>query len=246
VQGTLKHHGLTAHAARTSVAPYLALPKCTDEYWAGLKPHLRKNLRNLSRSLKREGDVEFVTITEAPEIERALDDVFRLHGARLDSRGAASTFLDPKVREFHLAALRSLSAAGWARVHLLKVRGQAVGAIYGFSTGSTYFFYQSGFDPAYSRFSVGSQVISGAIEHAILTGHTEFDFLRGNETYKKVWSNTSRALFEIGMYDERIKSRIAQTRRAVHETMLKSGAAMRSWLSSAKAGASAPHAVTQS
>jgi CelD/BcsL family acetyltransferase involved in cellulose biosynthesis len=248
LQDHLKNDGLTSHAARTSVAPYLSLPKSTDEYWAGLKPHLRKNLRNLSRSLKRDGDVEFVTITDSPEIERALDDVVRLHEARLDSRGTASAFVHPSVREFHRAALRSLSAAGWAHVHLLKFRGQPVAAIYGFSSGRTYFFYQSGFDPAYSRFSVGSQAISGVIEHAIRAGHTEFDFLRGNESYKRVWSNTSRQLHEIGLYDRRVRSRIAQTRRVVHEALSKSMVAMRSWTTSvsAKASAPAPRTVTQS
>ena len=52
------------------------------------------------------------------------------------------------------------------------------------------YFYQSGFDPAYSKLSPGTVMIAHAIRRAIEGGYTTFDFLRGDEAYKRRWKPT--------------------------------------------------------
>jgi CelD/BcsL family acetyltransferase involved in cellulose biosynthesis len=199
----------------SSVCPYLRLPGTTEEYWSSLRPKLRKNLRYQTRALQRDGELNFVTIEDPSEMTGALDDLLRLHQLRSDRRGRNSTFLDPKVAPFHRAALQALFAEGGARIFFLKLSGKRIAALYGFSTGRKFCYYQSGADPAYSRFSVGSLLISSVIEWAIRNGHDEFDFLRGDEPYKQLWANGSTQLQDVTFFDHRLRSRIAQMVRAV-------------------------------
>ncbi|MGB9073629.1 MAG: GNAT family N-acetyltransferase [Terriglobales bacterium] len=205
----MKSSSMTAHVALSSLCPYVRLPENPDSYLAGLSSKLRQNLRYSLRALGRQGDVQFTVVKEPLEVGGAFDDVLRLHRARFAQRDCRSTFLNSEVAAFHRAALKALSAAGRTRLHFLELGGKRVAALYAFSTGRKVFFYQSGLDSEYSRFSVGTLLTSFAIQTAIRTGHAEFDFLRGNEPYKLLWTNSSRQLYTVRFFDRRGRSRIA-------------------------------------
>jgi len=218
-QEKMKGCGMTARRVRSSLCPYISLPQSTEKYLAGLRPRLRKNLKYYARTLEREGHVEFVAVEHARGIESAFDDLLLLHEARFAQRGRRSAFLNPKVAEFHRAALKRLSEAGLARLYFLELQGKRIAALYGFSTGRTFFYYQSGADPAYSRFSVGILLISSVIQAAIRTGHVEFDFLRGNEPYKQLWATDTHQLYNTSLFDQRGRSRIAQTGQLMQQSL---------------------------
>ena len=78
--------------------------------------------------------------------------------------------------------------AGLLRLYGLRLDGQIIAAYYGFmhSSGGVRraYFYLSGFDPAYAKFSLGRLIVEHAIRSAIAERASEFDFLRGNEPYK--------------------------------------------------------------
>jgi hypothetical protein len=54
------------------------------------------------------------------------------------------------------------------------------------------YYYQAGFDPKYEEWSVGLVVMGKCIEDAISRELSEFDFLRGDEPYKKRWTKLHR------------------------------------------------------
>lgn len=218
-QNMLDAAQMTTYRTASSLCPYLQLPCGTEEYWSSLRPKLRKNIRYQTRSLQREGQLNFVTIEDTSEMSRALDDLLRLHQLRSERRGRNSTFIDPKVTPFHRAALLSLVAQDQARIFFLELSGKRIAALYGFSSGRKFCYYQSGADPAYSRFGVGTLVISSVIEWAIRHGYREFDFLRGDESYKRLWATGSTQLHDVAFFDRRAKSRIAQMVRVVHNSL---------------------------
>ena len=87
--------------------------------------------------------------------------------------------------------MRVLAAHGFARLFLLKAGGAAVAALYGFSVGQTFQFYQCGMHPGWVRYGLGQVLIGNAIEQTIAAGHATFDFLRGDESYKTQWADRS-------------------------------------------------------
>jgi CelD/BcsL family acetyltransferase involved in cellulose biosynthesis len=214
----MKTDGMTARTVHSSLCPYLRLPESTEEYLASLRPKLRKNLKYYARSLQREGCVEFVTVEHAAEIEGAFDDLLRLHETGFAQRGRHSKFLNPRVTEFHRAAVKRLSETRRARIYFLELRGKRIAALYGFSTGRKFFYYQSGADPAYRRFSIGITLISSVIQAAVRTGHAEFDFLRGNEPYKQLWASDTHQLYSASLFDQRGRSRIGQSGQLIQQT----------------------------
>jgi CelD/BcsL family acetyltransferase involved in cellulose biosynthesis len=73
-------------------------------------------------------------------------------------------------------------------------------ALYGFMYGRTFYFYQSGFDPAFGKHSVGVGTMAIAINTAIEEGASEFDFLHGDEEYKFHWARETRDLNRIELH----------------------------------------------
>ena len=106
--------------------------------------------------------------------------------------------------------LGEAAARGWARLFLLRASGQTVAALYGFSIGSTFQFYQCGMHPAWLNLGVGQLIVGGSIHEAIRAGHAEFDFLRGDESYKAQWAELSRWTVTVRLFDRRPASLAAR------------------------------------
>ena len=57
--------------------------------------------------------------------------------------------------------------------------------------------YQSGVCDQSMRYEPGHLLFTHTIKRAISDGKAEFDFLRGNEPYKRYWGATERPLFKV-------------------------------------------------
>lgn len=79
----------------------------------------------------------------------------------------------------------------------MSVGDQIVAALLGFQRGTRLAYYTSGSDPAWAHRSVMKVVLSAAIEDAFERGLTEFDFLRGEEPYKRQYTSSQRQLWEV-------------------------------------------------
>lgn len=205
-----KTRGMTERVLRSSVCPYTPLPASFDEYLAGVGANLRYNFRRRQRAIKREAEIEFLTLRGGAELQDRFGEIVRLHRLRFEGQRKYSSFSTPEIQQFHAEALPRLAASGMARLYLLQANGKAIAALYGFSAGKKFAFYQCGMDPSWSRLSVGLVMMGCSIEEAIRTGHEEFDFLRGNEAYKFQWTTKSRRAATIGLFDRRVRSQCAQ------------------------------------
>ncbi len=160
--------------------------------------------------LQREHQAACVVLSSAAEIERHFPSLMELHRMRFKQRAAESAFLAPRVPEFHFEAVRALASQGMARLLLLQADGETVAALYGFSIGGTFQFYQCGMHTEWLRHGVGQVLAGNAIEHAVSSGHTTFDFLRGDEPYKTQWTELSRHIATVRFFDRRPASAMAQ------------------------------------
>jgi len=82
--------------------------------------------------------------------------------------------------------------AGWLRLFYLSIDGATVAALYCFSFKNRGYYYIGGFDPAYSKMSVGTVLTGHALAAMAEEGCREFDFLRGAEAYKYRWGCSDR------------------------------------------------------
>jgi CelD/BcsL family acetyltransferase involved in cellulose biosynthesis len=134
-----------------------------------------------------------------PDVESALQTTIDLHRKRWGVHGVSDAF-QPEVIPFHREFARLAAELGWLRLSVLRLDGTSVAALYGFRYGSTYYFYQSGFDPDYAKHSVGVALMGWTIKAAIEEGAVEYDFLHGDEEYKFHWASGVRSLNRLELH----------------------------------------------
>jgi CelD/BcsL family acetyltransferase involved in cellulose biosynthesis len=170
--------------------PYTPLSKSYNIFLRGLShKHARDLQRNLKR-LERKFEVDFVDYSGAQFYVEGMNLFLELHQKRWEQKGFPA--VSQRYRNFHFDIAQSFSKRGWLGLSLLRLSGKPVAALYGFKYREKFYYYLSGFDPRYSRYSVGNLMISGAIEQSIQEGLVEFDFMRGAEEYKDRWNTLAR------------------------------------------------------
>jgi CelD/BcsL family acetyltransferase involved in cellulose biosynthesis len=176
-------------------APYLELRGDWDTYLATLTPTRRQTLRRKERQLRREHAVT-VTDYDGDRIDDGLRHLMSLH----ESRWQGGAFQAPGMRPLHRRFAVELAARRQLWLATLDVGGAPVAAWYGFTRGDTVYFYQSGRDPSWERYSVGLILMGTMIRRAIEGGYRRFDFLRGADPYKRQWTSTQRVTEEITVF----------------------------------------------
>jgi CelD/BcsL family acetyltransferase involved in cellulose biosynthesis len=155
-----------------------------DVYRAKVSAKKRTEDRRRVRNLARLGTVEVSVARTRSELEAALEDAFALHLLRWRGRPDGSELATPLGRRFVRAALLALAEVDAPRIVTKKVDGRPIAFKVLFLLEGRIYFYRSGFDPAFARFSPGVLTTLASIEVGAREGATRVEFLGGAERYK--------------------------------------------------------------
>ena len=207
----LCHLGWSVAEEPTDISRYIDLSGIGwDAYLAGLGPAHRADFRRKLRRLGRDFRLSFRTVATEERRLQALHRLIALHRARWCGRGPSFAFHTPGHVRFHEEITRLACERGWLRFHTLWLDGAPAAALYGFKYGSTFSFYQSGFDPAFAPYSAGLVTMGLSIRSAIEERALEYDMLQGDETYKSRWARVARGVGRIELYPPRLKGRVVR------------------------------------
>lgn len=163
------------------VCPIIPLPATFDAYLESMDS---KQRREVQRKLRRaEGaDANLRLVTPADDLGKEVDHFLEL---LQKSTYEKRDWLTAERRAFFHDIARAAMNAGILQLLFMEVDGRPAATLFNFDYDSRIWVYNSGLDPALaSNLSLGVVITAKAIEQAIENGRTEFDFLRGNETYK--------------------------------------------------------------
>jgi CelD/BcsL family acetyltransferase involved in cellulose biosynthesis len=191
----------------TNISRHIDLAgKSWPAYLAGVGAAHRYNFNRRLRQLGRQFEVRFEKTEREEERRQALGRLIALHRARWGNYSRA--FHTPHHVRFHEEISRLAGERGWLRIFTLWLDGEAVAALYGFRYGRVFYFYQSGFDPIYARYSTGLVTMGLSIESAIEEGVEEYDMLQGLEQYKEPWAGGVRPLGRLEFYPPHVRGLI--------------------------------------
>ena len=207
---SLQGRGWWLRRSASNACPFIPLVGHTwTSYLASLGSSHRQNLQRRVRALSKSSDVRFEAAATEEERRLFLARLVDLHNARRRAVGT-DAFDRPERIAFHDHFSALALERGWLRLFLLKLDGLPVAGLYGLRYRDVFSFYQSGFDPAYARLSVGLVTMGWSIRRAIEEGASEFDFLHGEETYKSLWTQMRRPLGRLEIYPPRAAGAFAR------------------------------------
>ena len=210
--------GWNAIESSPDVCPFIDLSGHTwDSYLTSLGSSHRANFRRRLRALEPKA-LSFSPVVSEDERRRATDALFLFHDQRWTC-GGSTAFSSPALRAFHHDLTRAALESGWLRMYALSLDGKLAATMYGFARDDRFYFYQHGYDTAYSRYSLGLVLMGLTIRAAIAEGMREFDMLYGHEPYKMLWAASQRPLGRLMLFPPRLAGRLlqrrAETRQAV-------------------------------
>lgn len=149
---------------------------------AGLGKRYRYDARRLGREAAFA--VDFVPPRDVLE---AMAKLMEWHAARFRRRGTPGSFFGRR-HVFHERVAWRQAAQGMLRLSRLRLDKRTIALLYAMRGGERYFYFAAGFDPTMSRFSPGFVLLRETIRLAAEEGMRTFDFLRGDEEYKRAWA----------------------------------------------------------
>ena len=175
------------------MCPYISVPNSMDVFMQGLHRKFRKELRRCMRNLEKDFHrVELKTYDEFGSVEEAMKIHFKLNQKRWKSKHMPGTFNTQEVRAFYIDVAKLFADNGWLALYFLTVNDEPIAGLYCLEYNQRMYAAVSGFDPDYSRYSVGNLLFAKVIEKCIERKIEEFDFMKGDEPYKFGWTEKYR------------------------------------------------------
>jgi len=213
MESALRDAGLAPTRLRLDACPYLPLPASWEEVQNRLDTRTRGELRRGTRRLSEHGRPELRLVTAPAELPGAFDALVALHGRRRADKGTTGAFASPAFTAFHRRLLPLALRAGWLELRTLALGGRPAVARYNFRFAGRVLYYQGGMDAAAAPgISLGLVMDAHCIRQAVEDGHREYDFLRGDEPYKRRWTGEARELVALRVESGRPRS-VALARR---------------------------------
>jgi CelD/BcsL family acetyltransferase involved in cellulose biosynthesis len=170
----------------------MALPSSWEAFLKRLTGKQRHEIRRKLRRLDAAGQVKYRIIEDVDAVRTEIDIFIELFRSNRSDKAA---FMTPQMAAYFRSLAASMAAHQMLKLAFLELDGQPAAAVLCFDSGSTVYLYNSGYDMRFSSLSVGllSKVLS--IKESIQRGRRKYDFLKGDEKYKRYLGGRPVPLF---------------------------------------------------
>ena len=180
-----------------------------------LSRNTRHQIRRSIREYEKHGPVTLRVAKTLVEAKNFFAEMKALHQAQWNARGEPGAFATDFSNEFHRRLMESRFEEG--AIQLLKIcaGSKRIGYLYNFVHDGVVCNYQSGFereeDP---RLKWGMVSHCKAIDYALREGMRTYDFLMGNQRYKRSLATTTEYMTWLVLQQHRIRFKVEAQARA--------------------------------
>ena len=180
-------------------SPYLSLPHSMDALLAGKSSNFRYQYQRSRKRLLATGTARFLMAGSDIALDEAMRVLAELNRERWQDTGAS--FRTERYRQFHSVLAQRLAERNWLWLSVLTLDGQPIAARYDFAYGGKVWCMQGGWKPSLQNLNPGMIMTGEVIEWAIGRGFREYDFLGGEDHYKRRWASGERTLVDLEAFN---------------------------------------------
>jgi CelD/BcsL family acetyltransferase involved in cellulose biosynthesis len=144
-----------------------------------------KHMRRRLQKLQKAGVVSFRHIESEMEAQQQLTHFFQCHRRRCAVFAKISCFEEPEMRSMTRTLVAQLDLRRELRLGVLELNGRPVAWSLGFQANGKYAYYQQTFDLDAEEYAPGEVLLHYLLSYAKESVEREFDFLRGDEFFKR-------------------------------------------------------------
>ena len=172
----------------TTISSAIPLPRTWEQYSSMLPGEERKNLPRYARRLNSRYATRVYKCADLESVDRSLDALFRLHQGRWESIGEPGSFSLHERRDFYRDLGRALLERGWLELWVLVLDGNISAVQFAFRYADRVFQLQEGYDHTRPSDRLGYVLRGEVLKALIKEGVRVYDFLGGEDPYKKRWA----------------------------------------------------------
>ena len=196
---------LTRQIKAMTICPYLNLPANEHELVARLSGHHRYAINSSRRLLEKRGAVTFRFCERSADVLSEMQRLRDLNTRIWTERGHSGSFVNDNFVRFHDEVAQSMLRAGRLVLCSLRINDSHVGSFYGLQHGHVLYYYIMSVEKSHgNRINAGDLLLTECMLESIRRGCLEFDFLRGDESYKYRWTQTDRRNLGLSIYNKRL------------------------------------------
>ncbi|UCH80217.1 MAG: GNAT family N-acetyltransferase [Nitrospiraceae bacterium] len=158
------------------------LPQTWEGYLSRLTSKERHEIRRKLRRLYEAGDINIRIVETAEHIGSVMDTFFKLFRMNMPEK---SEFMTGSMESFFRLLTAAMAEAGLLRILFLDINEEAAAAVLCFDYRSSVYLYNNGYNRQYRNLSPGFLSKLSGIRDSIQRGRKSFNFLKGDETYKR-------------------------------------------------------------
>lgn len=185
--------------------PWLPIDGGSTDRMARLPGHARRNLRRRVERAQAAG--MRVRIIENPHQEPGLVETLAALDYQKHLHRRTPTFIGTYA-EVIQPLFEALGPRGWLYVALLEIAGKPAAFQLGYRCGDKLWDYAKAYDPAFSALAPGTLLLPALLDYGFQHGFREYDFLRGEEEYKLVWSTGMNRRLRLVIWNHLYASRL--------------------------------------
>lgn len=169
----------------SSRLPYIPIDRTWEQYRKGLTHKFRSEMRTRPKVFAAWGDWRLDTC-RGEQVRPHLDDLAAVERASSKTEADAAFLASSRNREF-LGRLLAVDDPVEPVLLRLLIDDRLVAYVVGFVHGGVFCAYNTAYLPGFEKGSPGKWIMDRAVEFAFAEKLREFDFLRGQFSYKERW-----------------------------------------------------------
>lgn len=179
-----------------SFSPVLLLPKTKEDFFSSLSLNRRQNFKKELRMLNQQYSLKHVNYF-SNDIENAFDHFYSLYQAKWNKT-------EPIFFVFLKKFISITKEKGLVKLDILSLNDKNRAGILHLNYAGTDYAYLSAIDKTFEKkISIGNIIIGLCIQDAIERKKSEYDLLKGHESYKFHWTNSGKRSLNIYYYQKK-------------------------------------------
>ena len=208
LRDTLRDTSLTFVERINYKCSYISLDCNWMDYYDTLGKNIRSDIRRRLNYLAKMGKADFIRLHEVDDVKNTMSIIKSIHVKCRRAKGEISWYTDEKRYRFVSLILKRFGDRKWLDIVFLKLNDRIVAYYLGFVYDNIVYFWNTGFDPEFSRISPGKLLLHHWIKDSFAEGNREFDFMVGEESYKLQWTSRMRPNYEIFIFKNTVRSNL--------------------------------------
>ena len=190
-----------------TTCPYVSIASSWDDFLKSKSQRFRKRLRYNFNRIAAQTDSEILKLTKDAVTAELPEYLWEVEKNSWKYKTGTAHLENESIRNFFRDIFLKFAAKDWIEIWMAKHNGIPVAFEVNYLYNNRVYSQEGSYDLSYDGY--GSILTQFALRDAVEKQYLEYDFLRGDEDYKKLWASAYRDLYQIVFYGKSLYSKLA-------------------------------------